>query len=227
MEWFGCARTRFTSCPDTLKLTTNEGTETNLLSVCEDSTPPCKLNPLFFNGHLQTMWTAVKKEGPHLYYKRKIFESDDPTYTGSFAVDFVTDSFTIKDEFLPVRTTYYNDEELENIKSDDSRPMVVALHGLTGGSYEIYLKHVLEPLVNGQGDRKWEACVVNSRGCAGHKISSSILFNARATWDYRQTILWLRKTFPKRRLFGLGFSLGANILTNVSRRGRFVSHHVN
>uniref|UniRef100_A0A914NBZ2 AB hydrolase-1 domain-containing protein n=1 Tax=Meloidogyne incognita TaxID=6306 RepID=A0A914NBZ2_MELIC len=86
---------------------------------------------------------------------------------------------------------------------------------LSGGSYEIYLKHVLEPLVGADHASKWEACVINSRGCAKHKITSSVLYNARATWDTRQTIAWLRKTFPNRPLFGIGFSLGANILTNV------------
>lgn len=60
-----------------------------------------------------------------------------------------------------------------------------------------------------------KACVVNSRGCAGSKITTPILYNARATWDVRQAVKWLRKTFPNRPLFGIGFSLGANILTNV------------
>jgi predicted alpha/beta-fold hydrolase len=46
------------------------------------------------------------------------------------------------------------------------------------------------------------------------KITSSVLYNARATWDCRQTVSWLRKKFPNRPLFGIGFSLGANILTN-------------
>jgi predicted alpha/beta-fold hydrolase len=45
-------------------------------------------------------------------------------------------------------------------------------------------------------------------------ISSSILYNARATWDTRQVVKWLRKKYPNRPLFGIGFSLGANILTN-------------
>jgi len=63
-------------------------------------------------------------------------------------------------------------------------------------------------------DGDWEACVVNARGCAMTKITSSVLFNARATWDVRQTVNWLRKTFPNRALFGMGFSLGANIITN-------------
>ncbi len=93
----------------------------------------------------------------------------------------------------------------------DTKPMLVTLHGLSGGSHEIYLRHVLKPIV----DAGWEACVVNSRGCAKSKITTGILYNARATWDVRQVVKWLRKTFPNRPLFGIGYSLGANILVNV------------
>src|SRR6185436_15455142 len=80
-----------------------------------------------------------------------------------------------------------------------------------------YLRHVLAPLTaNG-----WEACVVNSRGCAESQITSGVLYNARATWDVRQTVKWLQNQFPNRPLFGIGFSLGANILTNVRERHPF------
>jgi len=98
-----------------------------------------------------------------------------------------------------------------SLSSDDSKPMLVVLHGLSGGSHEIYLRHAIAPLI---GEGGWEACVVNSRGCAGSKITSSVLYNARATWDVRQVVKFLRKTFPNRPLFGLGFSMGANMLTN-------------
>jgi hypothetical protein len=215
MEWLGHARTTFTHSPNPLALVKKDGTSTDLLSICEESTPPCHLNPLLFNGHLQTMWTAVKNSGPPIYYKRKIFENEDPDYKGSFAVDFVVPPFSENDENLPPRTTNFTVEEFEGIGSLDSRPMLVALHGLSGGSYEIYLRHVLAPLIAAEGDRRWEACVVNSRGCAMHKITTSILYNARATWDCRQTVRWLREKFPNRPLFGIGFSLGANIMTNV------------
>jgi predicted alpha/beta-fold hydrolase len=57
--------------------------------------------------------------------------------------------------------------------------------------------------------------VVNSRGCAGSKITNSMLYNARATWDVRQTVKWAKEKWPRRKMFGVGFSLGANILTTV------------
>jgi hypothetical protein len=113
---------------------------------------------------------------------------------------------------LPERTSFFSEDQFAVLPSDDTKPMLVVLHGLSGGSHELYLRHVLAPLV---ADKSWEACVVNSRGCAQTKVTSHVLYNARATWDVRQSVKWLRKMFPNRPLFGIGFSQGANILTNV------------
>ncbi|KAK4103815.1 AB-hydrolase YheT [Parathielavia hyrcaniae] len=212
MDWFGRAKIAFTHSPSPLSLRRNDGTETDLLKVCEVTTPPCQLNPLLFNGHLQTMWTAVKQHGPPIYYRRRIFDADHTTYTGTFAADFAVDPHQDVDESLPPRTAFFSEEQFAKIGSDDSRPMLIVLHGLSGGSYEIYLRHAIAPLVMDGGD--WEVCVVNARGCANSKVTSGVLFNARATWDVRQIVNWARRTFPNRPLFGLGFSLGANILTN-------------
>ncbi|KAE8144971.1 Alpha/Beta hydrolase protein [Aspergillus avenaceus] len=197
-----------------------------LSDICRAATPEsCPLNPFLFNGHLQTAWTTVKFDEVPVYYKRWMFEADDPMFTGHFAVDFVVDPFdTPKDSQttdqqrkftqpsgLPERTAFFTPDEFNILPSDDNKPMLVVLHGLSGGSHEIYLRHVVAPLI---ADKSWEACVINSRGCAQTKITSGVLYNARATWDVRQAVKWLRKTFPNRPLFGIGFSLGANILTN-------------
>lgn len=200
--------------------------KTTLADLCQSATPgSCRLNPFLFNGHLQTAWTVVKLDDIEVYYKRKMFESDHAMYSGQFAMDFVVNPYnTPKDEEvidqarkytlpsgLPERTSFFTPAEIAALPSDDSKPMLVALHGLSGGSHELYLRHVLAPLV---ADGSWEACVVNSRGCSQTRISSGVLFNARATWDVRQAVKWLRKTYPNRPLFGIGFSLGANILAN-------------
>ncbi|KAI0397219.1 carboxylesterase-like protein [Xylariaceae sp. FL0594] len=212
MEWLGRARLDFITAPKSLGLKTRDGQVTDLLRVCRDSVPPCNLNPLLFNGHLQTMWTATKSHGPPVHYARRIFEADRAQFNGSFAVDFVTaPSDEAADPSLPPRTRYFTKEELADMASDDERPMLVVLHGLTGGSHEVYLRHAIAPLVE---SGKWEICVINSRGCAKSKITTGLFYNARATWDTRQVVKWLRETYPNRPLFGLGFSLGACILTN-------------
>lgn len=211
---FGISKRKYYHAPKTVNVKFKDGQTTSFAEFCKSMVPTCRLNPLLFNGHLQTIWTVFKKEHIPIYYKRHIFENDDSTYTGQFSVDFVTTPYKGSDPRLPPRTTYYTEEEFSKIGSLDTRPMLVMLHGLKGGSHEIYIRHVLAPLV---GDGGWEACVVNSRGCSNSKITSSVLYNARATWDIRYTVKWLKKTYPNRPLFGIGFSLGANIITNVSR----------
>ncbi|OJJ52633.1 hypothetical protein ASPSYDRAFT_164090 [Aspergillus sydowii CBS 593.65] len=200
--------------------------QTTLAELCQTATPKrCDLNPFLFNGHLQTCWTAVKFDKVPVYYKRRIFEADSVRYQGQFAIDFVVEPYEAPSDphatdaerkhtlpsGLPERTAMLSEDEFAALPSDDTKPMLVVLHGLSGGSHELYLRHVVHPMIaNGE----WEACVVNSRGCAQTKISTGVLYNARATWDVRQAVKWLRKTFPNRPLFGIGFSLGANILTN-------------
>ena len=209
----GIAKTHFYTGKDSITIRKKAGKLGSLEELCKAIIPRCRLNPLLFNGHLQTMWTVVKSEQKvPIYYKRRIFEQEDQAYSGSFTVDFVTKPYESSDKTLPPRTSYYSDDEFQRIGSDDSRPMLIALHGLSGGSYELYLRHVLAPLVTEEGG--WEACVVNSRGCANSQITTPVLFNARSTWDIRQAVKWLRETFPNRPLFAVGFSLGANILTN-------------
>lgn len=183
MDWFGRASISFTHSQSPISLKRKDGEKTDLAAVVREATPPCQLNPLLFNGHVQTMWTATKQHGPQIYYKRKVFESDNRTCQGTFAVDFVDEPSEEADPSLPPRTGFFNAAELEKLGSDDSRPMLVVLHGLSGGSHEIYLRHAIAPLVD---SGEWEICVVNSRGCAMSPITTGLLYNARATWDTRQ-----------------------------------------
>ena len=190
----------------------------------------------------------MKYDGPAVHYKRRVFEAEDPAFEGYFAVDYVVapppkepgkkaadggpedqglreDPMGIGHTSLPPRTTYFANKEFENLGSDDTKPLLITLHGLSGGSHEVYLRHVIAPLVETAGNHEgmgisggeWECLVVNSRGCAGSKVTNSMLYNARATWDVRQVVKWCRKTWPNRPIFGVGYSLGANILTNVCR----------
>ena len=206
----GYAQTTFHHATDSLQISLRDGNKTNLARLCKSIIPTCKLNPLLINGHFQTIWTILSGKDVPIYYKRHIFEQKDPIYTGTFAVDFVVKSYDDVDLELPPRTSYYTQNEFRNVGSDDNRPMIVVLHGLSGGSHELYLREAIAPLVK----EGWAACVVNSRGCAKTKITSTVLYNARSTWDIRQTVKWLRQKFPNRPLFGIGFSLGGSMMTH-------------
>ena len=210
-RFLGFAKATFYHHETPASFVNRDGKRTSLLQAAQSATPPCQLNPFLFNGHFQTFWTIVKSQDIPIHYKRKIFEAEDPAYAGTFAVDFVVKPNQDVEESLPPRTSYFTPMELNELGSSDSSPMLVVLHGLSGGSHEAYLLHVVLSMV----EAGWEVCVVNSRGCAKSKVTSGILYNARSTWDVRQVVAWLRKTFPSRPIFGLGFSLGANILVNV------------
>ena len=182
-SWLGHSAITFYHHASPIQLTTATSRQTDLLTICKESTPPCRLNPLLFNGHLQTMWTAVKGTDIPIYYKRHVFSAELPEYRGTFAVDFVVPPYTDTDTTLPPRTTYYTSSEFAVLGSDDEKPMLIVLHGLSGGSYEIYLRSAIRPLV----DAGWEVCVVNSRGCAESKITSSVLCRFYFAFYFLQT----------------------------------------
>ncbi|KAH0609819.1 uncharacterized protein H6S33_012365, partial [Morchella sextelata] len=190
--------------------TTATAAPTPLSAFIPPLVPTFYANPLLFNGHLQTCYTAIKGTDPYAvhYARRHLINPNDG---GHFAVDFAVDPFDPLPpaDDLPERTRHMPPET--QLASDDDTPMLVALHGLSGGSHEVYLRAVLAPLMTAGG---WAACVVNARGCAKSKITTKQLFNARFTEDLRVTVGYLKKTFPNRPLYVMGFSLGANILTN-------------
>ncbi|KAH8810971.1 Alpha/Beta hydrolase protein [Xylogone sp. PMI_703] len=195
-------------------LATKRQVDTDWHSFCKDVIPPCHLNPWLFNGHLQTFAAFFDNANSDIpiYYKRWIFQQEIELFRGEFAIDFVVGPNNDHEDNLPSHTTQFTEEEFSNIGSLDSKPMLIVMHGVSGGSHELYLRRTLAAFA--QHGNEWEFCVVNSRGCAHSKLTSGLLYNARSTWDLRQTVKWIRKTFPKRPLFGLGFSMGANILTH-------------
>lgn len=198
---------------DSVVFQTKAGDKTTFSNICKTITPKCRLNPFLFNGHFQTVWNNFRHHDVPIYYKRWVFEQQDLRYPGSFAVDFVSSLDGDSDLKSRAKTSPLSDEDFGKIGSKDSKPMLVVLHGLGGGSHERYLREAIAPLVTETAG--WEACVVISRGCSRTKLTSNLLYHARSTWDLKQAVQWLHETFPNRPLYGLGFSLGANILTNV------------
>ncbi|KAG9084283.1 hypothetical protein FRC06_004137 [Ceratobasidium sp. 370] len=93
-------------------------------------------------------------------------------------------------------------------------PILVVLHGLSGGSHESYVRSILSgvcasPSAGGLGYR---AVVVNFRGCAGVPLTSPQFYSAGHTDDIRTALSYIRRTYPLARLTAIGFSLGANVL---------------
>ncbi|KAJ1965302.1 Telomerase reverse transcriptase [Dipsacomyces acuminosporus] len=94
---------------------------------------------------------------------------------------------------------------------EDDRPVVVLSHGLSGGSQEMYIQETVKHLTS--APYSFRTVVVNFRGCAGVKLTSPVLYNAGFTSDYGFALGHVKARFPNSKLMGIGYSLGANLLT--------------
>lgn len=145
-------------------------------------------------GHLQTLYCVIGdfSRVDKVDYERKLLRTVDG---GTIGLDFTPNG------------------SQPHIKKDT--PVVVVLHGLTGGSHESYVRAILAPACAPpeQGGLGYRAVVVNFRGCAGVPLTTPQLYSAGHTDDIRTALLYIASKYPDAPLLGIGFSLGANVLT--------------
>ncbi|TFK54905.1 AB-hydrolase YheT [Heliocybe sulcata] len=144
-------------------------------------------------GHVQTGYCVIGdfSKVDKVEYDRKLLRLKDG---GTLGLDF---------------TPPANERTLPN-----DTPIIVVMHGLTGGSHEAYVRSILAPACTpvDKGGLGYRAMVVNFRGCAGTPVTSPQLYSGGHTDDLRQSLMYLSKLYPEAPLIGLGFSLGANVI---------------
>ncbi|KAJ1734601.1 hypothetical protein LPJ61_000983 [Coemansia biformis] len=94
---------------------------------------------------------------------------------------------------------------------EDDRPIVVLSHGLSGGSHETYVQLAVRHLT--AAPYHFRTVVVNYRGCAGVRLTTHVLYNGGLTADYGFAVEHVHRRFPSSALVGVGYSLGANLVT--------------
>ncbi|KAI0305847.1 hypothetical protein B0F90DRAFT_1666024 [Multifurca ochricompacta] len=143
-------------------------------------------------------------------YDRKLLKLKDG---GTLSVIIPNSKMRPTDIFLPAGSILHIQPLLEAYLTKDTCDSGV--HGLTGGSNEAYVRNIIAPAIAPleEGGLGYRAVVVNFRGCAGVPLTSPQLYGLSHTDDFRQAILYIREIYPHAPLLGLGFSLGANILT--------------
>ncbi|KAJ2766121.1 hypothetical protein IWQ56_003839 [Coemansia nantahalensis] len=97
---------------------------------------------------------------------------------------------------------------------EDDRPIVLLSHGLSGGSQETYVQQTVKHLTS--APYHFRTVVVNYRGCAGVPLTTHVLYNGGLTSDYGHAVDHVRRRFPDSALIGVGYSLGANLVTKYA-----------
>lgn len=89
-------------------------------------------------------------------------------------------------------------------------PIIVILSGLTGGSYEAYIKDLISQL--SRHPYGYRCVVMNFRGCASTPLVTPKLYSGYCTADLDETVRHIKRRFPETPLVGVGFSLGGNVM---------------
>ncbi|WFC94084.1 hypothetical protein MBRA1_000714 [Malassezia brasiliensis] len=161
------------------------------LSGAQTPPHPSRLLP---SGHLQTVYSAAGdfSKVDCVEYKRKVFLTPDG---GTVALDIA-----------PPALAESPGPDAEDV------PTVVVLHGLTGGSYESYVRNCVAPLAKSKQDDGYgyRCVVINAR--ANTPVTSPQLYSASKTADVASALLLLTRVYPNSPMAGVGFSLGGAIL---------------
>ncbi|ESW03470.1 hypothetical protein PHAVU_011G016800 [Phaseolus vulgaris] len=136
------------------------------------------------NRHLETIFAAFFRSVPDIRLRRECLRTHDG---GAVALDWVAGD----DRRLP----------------PDS-PVLILLPGLTGGSEDAYVRHMLiRARSNG-----WRVVVFNSRGCGDSPVTTPQFYSASFLGDMSEVVSHVTGRYPNVNLYAVGWSLGANIL---------------
>ncbi|PIA15718.1 AB-hydrolase YheT [Coemansia reversa NRRL 1564] len=90
-------------------------------------------------------------------------------------------------------------------------PIAMMMAGVGGSSREHHLRVMAKALAHSQA--AFKIVVVNHRGTARTPITSPRPYDSGFTDDFRAAVKYVRNEYPQSKIVGIGFSMGANILT--------------
>ena len=86
--------------------------------------------------------------------------------------------------------------------------MVLIVLGLAGSGDDLYPINTSQAAI----DNGYDVCVVNHRGGADTEVTSPKFYCAGSSWDFKEALEHLSEIYPEKKFYGIGYSLGANIL---------------
>ncbi|KAK6146509.1 hypothetical protein DH2020_020378 [Rehmannia glutinosa] len=137
-----------------------------------------------WNRHVETIFAAFFRSRPEVKFRRECLRTRDD---GAVALDWVS-----------------GDDR--NLPSDS--PVLILLPGLTGGSDDTYVRHMLLRARS----KGWRVVVFNSRGCGDSPVTTAQFYSASFLGDISEVVDHVGNRYPRANLYAAGWSLGANIL---------------
>ncbi|KAI3453321.1 hypothetical protein Pfo_009984 [Paulownia fortunei] len=137
-----------------------------------------------WNRHVETIFAAFFRSLPDVRFRRECLRTRDD---GAVALDWVS-----------------GDDR--NLPSDS--PVLILLPGLTGGSEDAYVRHMLLRARS----KGWRVVVFNSRGCGDSPVTTAQFYSASFLGDISEVVEHVGNRYPRANLYAIGWSLGANIL---------------
>lgn len=137
------------------------------------------------NRHIQTVYSTLFRKTIPLNFTKKEFRLSDG-------------------DFLQAYWHYTNN-------SNETTPLVILFHGLTGSYISPYIQGVMKEL----SSNGFNSVLMHFRGCATQENLLPRSYHSGETGDALEFIKSLHKEFPNTKLYGVGYSLGANMLLKL------------
>lgn len=140
-----------------------------------------------YQAHFTTIFRSLFKGNPWVPYESETLTTTDG---GHVKLDWVNN----------------HDSPYE----DQARPIVLFLPGISGGSDENYILHLVRECM----DLGYRAAVLNYRGLGGLKLRTPRIYNSTNTEDLHIAVCHIQARFPNAPKMAVGCSLGGMLLFN-------------
>jgi len=140
---------------------------------------------LLKNPHIQTIYASLFRKDMHLEFEKERFSLSDGDFVDAY---------------------WYKVKE-----HTASTPIAILFHGLAGSYKSPYIQGVVKSL-NQEGI---SAVLMHFRGCSGEDNCMARSYHSGDTTDAKEFIYSVAKHYPHAMLFGVGYSLGANMLLKL------------
>ncbi|XVF12876.1 hypothetical protein REPUB_Repub08aG0157700 [Reevesia pubescens] len=137
-----------------------------------------------WNCHVETIFAAFFRSVSHVRLRRECLRVKDG---GSVALDWVSG---------------------DHRRLPPDSPILILLPGLTGGSQDSYVRHMLTKAKS----KGWRVVVFNSRGCGDSPVTTPQFYSASFLGDTYEVVEHVGARYPEANLYAVGWSLGANVL---------------